>query len=69
VDELIRGLSGNDCCTMGHVDDIVILTSGKLLNIHQTESLKGPKGAIPFWTDFAADYLASDMLDVFWSRN
>jgi len=54
---------------MGHVDDIVILTSGKLLNIHQTESLKGPKGAIPFWTDFAADYLASDMLDVFWSRN
>jgi hypothetical protein len=34
VDELIRGFIENGCCTMEHADDTVVLTSGKLPNIH-----------------------------------
>lgn len=52
VDE-IRVLGENGCCILGHAYDSVILTSGKMPNIHWKESSKGPKGTNPFQTEFA----------------
>jgi hypothetical protein len=41
VDELIRGLNGNGCYTMGDAGDIAILIGGKFLIINSRASTGG----------------------------